>query len=290
MGSEMKNHVMLTGSISDMPVYSHKACGIPYYIITLDVMRQSGTVDRISVMLPELLVEGYKLKHGDMIDVEGRWCSYGIYRPDKPIRCVYCVLASDIRKIEHGDESSITNAISLEGRICTKPKYRTTPKGSEICDVQLAVSSENGKDDYIQCIAWGGLARRLRGIDIGNIIKLKGRLQSRDYPTSRDYPKSVSDVIIDTEYEVSITSFDLVLPRSAAEVYGSHRRSEEVPDAPIEELELGERVYHALKRAGIISIKELADKSERELKQIKNIGVKSAERITDAIKKYKSHL
>lgn len=287
MGSEMKNHVMLTGSISDMPVYSHKACGIPYYIITLDVMRQSGTVDRIPVMLPELIVEGYKLKHGDMIDVEGRWRSYGIYRPGKPVRCVYCVIGSDIRKIEHGDESSISNSISLEGRICTKPKYRTTPRGSEICDVQLAVTGENGKDDYIPCIAWGGLARRLRGIDIGNIIKLKGRLQSRDYPTSRDYPKSVSDVIIDTEYEVSITSLELVIPKSAAEVYGSDRRSEEVPDAPIEELELGERVYHALKRAGIISIKELEAK---ELETIKGIGTVSAEKITAAIKKYKSQL
>ncbi len=45
----------------------------------------------------------------------------------------------------------------------------------------------------------------------------------------------------------------------------------------IEELDLSVRSYNCLKRAGINSVQELADKSEADMMKVRNLGRKSQE-------------
>lgn len=87
-----------------------------------------------------------------------------------------------------------------------KPQYRTTPLGREITDILLAVNRLYGKSDYIPCIAWGRNARFASTFQIGDNIKIWGRVQSRDYQ------KKLEDgrVEIRTAYEVSIFKLERV--------------------------------------------------------------------------------
>ena len=47
----------------------------------------------------------------------------------------------------------------------------------------------------------------------------------------------------------------------------------------IEELDLSVRSYNCLKRAGINSVQELADKSEADMMKVRNLGRKSLEEV-----------
>ena len=63
----------------------------------------------------------------------------------------------------------------------------------------LAVNRRYGRADYLPCIAWGGLARRCGALEVGDGVRIEGRLQSRAY-TKVDH--GVSEVR--TAYEVSV--------------------------------------------------------------------------------------
>ena len=54
-------------------------------------------------------------------------------------------------------------------------------------------------------------------------------------------------------------------------------------DILIEELELGERSYNCLKRAGIQTVGDLITKSEGELAAIPNFGKKSIDEVVETL-------
>ena len=60
--------------------------------------------------------------------------------------------------------------------------------------------------------------------------------------------------------------------------------TENFKDKTIDELELSVRSYNCLKRAGIGTIGELCDRSEEDMKKIRNLGKKSLEEIMQKIK------
>ena len=55
-------------------------------------------------------------------------------------------------------------------------------------------------------------------------------------------------------------------------------------DTQIEDLNLTVRSYNCLKRAGIESVKELTDRTEEEMMNLKNLGKKSYNEIADKVK------
>ncbi|HAC3588996.1 TPA_asm: DNA-directed RNA polymerase subunit alpha, partial [Listeria monocytogenes] len=57
----------------------------------------------------------------------------------------------------------------------------------------------------------------------------------------------------------------------------SHK--EKVLEMTIEELDLSVRSYNCLKRAGINTVQELADKSEDDMMKVRNLGRKSLEEV-----------
>lgn len=96
------------------------------------------------------------------------------------------------------------NEIYLDGFICKNPSYRTTPFGREITDLLIAVNRPYNKSDYIPCIAWGRNARFSGNLDIGQRIKLWGRIQSREY--QKKYPNG--EIVNKVAYEVSISKME----------------------------------------------------------------------------------
>jgi single-stranded DNA-binding protein len=98
----------------------------------------------------------------------------------------------------------IPNSIFLNGFVCKKPIYRTTPFGREIADLLLAVNRAYNKSDYIPCIAWGRNARFASHFQVGDNIKIWGRIQSRKY--QKKFPDgTVEDRVA---YEVSISKIE----------------------------------------------------------------------------------
>jgi len=61
-------------------------------------------------------------------------------------------------------------------------------------------------------------------------------------------------------------------------------KKEKVLEMPIEELELSVRSYNCLKRAGIITVEDLASKTEAEMMKVRNLGKKSFDEVV-----YKLH-
>ena len=71
--------------------------------------------------------------------------------------------------------------------------------------VLLAVNRRYGRADYLPCIAWGGLAQRCAGLEVGDGVRLAGRLQSRSYTKVED---GVSQQRV--AYEVSVMKLEPV--------------------------------------------------------------------------------
>lgn len=65
----------------------------------------------------------------------------------------------------------------------------------------LAVNRRYGRADYLPCISWGSLAHRCGGLEVGDRVRLRGRLQSRVYT------KTAGDRLEEhTAFEVSVMS------------------------------------------------------------------------------------
>ena len=55
-------------------------------------------------------------------------------------------------------------------------------------------------------------------------------------------------------------------------------------EMPIEELELSVRSYNCLKRAGITTVEDLANKSESDMMKVRNLGKKSLDEVTNKLR------
>ena len=55
-------------------------------------------------------------------------------------------------------------------------------------------------------------------------------------------------------------------------------------ETSIDDLDLSVRAYNCLKRAGILTLHDLVDKSETEMMKIRNLGKKSLKEVIDKVK------
>lgn len=60
-------------------------------------------------------------------------------------------------------------------------------------------------------------------------------------------------------------------------------KKEKILEMPIEELELSVRSYNCLKRAGISTVEDLANKSEAEMMRVRNLGKKSLDEVINKL-------
>ena len=60
--------------------------------------------------------------------------------------------------------------------------------------------------------------------------------------------------------------------------------NQKILETPIDDLDLSVRAYNCLKRAGILTLRDLTDKSENEMMKIRNLGKKSLKEVIDKVK------
>lgn len=197
------NIITLIGTIVSDKQFSHEVYGEGFYTFDLEVPRLSENSDIIPVTASERIL-GEDFKVGQKVIIDGQFRSYNNYENEKN-KLVLTVFVKDMKIVEEIDEEQNPNEIILDGFICKKPIYRTTPFGREIADILLAVNRAYNKSDYIPCIAWGRNARFCQNMSVGEKIKIWGRIQSRLYE------KKFEDGTSETRraYEVSISKLEV---------------------------------------------------------------------------------
>lgn len=197
------NVVTIFGVVRDKPTYSHEMYGEEFYNADLIVPRLSDVADILPITISERLIVGIDIKEGSKVIVEGQLRSYNKYM-DGSNKLILTIFARNI--LLSDEEIKNPNQIFLDGYICKKPVYRTTPFGREITDMLIAVNRPYNKSDYIPSIAWGRNARYSEKLKVGDRIKIWGRIQSREYQKRI----SEDEIITRTAYEVSISKMEIV--------------------------------------------------------------------------------
>jgi primosomal replication protein N len=154
------------------------------------VKRLSGTEDVIPVRIPDdfpLLGVGLNVEVNGYVRTENKI-------ENERNRLIVYVQTESMTKAN----SRHFNEVEFSGYLCKSPVYRVTPFNREICDLLVAVNT-NDKANYLPCIGWGKNARALKDLFVGDIVTVKGRFQSRDYEKV-DGEKTITK----TAYEISI--------------------------------------------------------------------------------------
>ena len=197
------NQVTIIGKVNSGFDFSHEVYGEGFYSFYVEVPRLSETVDILPVTISERLLNGSTLTEGTLVEIQGQFRSYNRHDGEKN-RLVLTIFARELFVLTDGIIYKNPNQILLSGFICKKPNYRTTPFGREIADVLLAVNRPYSKSDYIPCIAWGRNARYAQTLEVGESLKVWGRIQSRQYEKKLEDGTS----IIRMAYEISVSKME----------------------------------------------------------------------------------
>lgn len=211
------NLVILEGHFIQEPELSHELFGEEFYTGLFSVNRLSDSKDVLNVTISKkLLPEGEPLVER-YAKITGQLRSYNklIGSRNKLLLTVFA------RNLEFPEErAEEPNMIELTGYICKEPIYRMTPFGREITDLLLAVNRQFNKTDYIPVIAWGRNAKYTRGMQVGEMLKIVGRLQSRGY--TKTYPDGKTEDKV--AFEVSSSSISRI--GSVSDTLGSNDEEE----------------------------------------------------------------
>ena len=198
------NNVDLAGIVSEIPSFSHEIFGEGFYRFMLDIERLSGNLDRLPVLFSERLLDIGEIHKDDRLLVKGQFRSYNVTGNDGGHKLKLLVFAREIEK--QSEESGFINEVILDGFVCKKPVYRTTPFGREITDLLFAVNRAYNKSDYLPCVVWGRNAKFCKDLAVGTRARIAGRIQSREYEKKfRD-----GSVLKKTAYEVSVNTVEVI--------------------------------------------------------------------------------
>lgn len=199
------NKVRLIGQILIDFKIDHQVYGENFYSTYIVVKRLSDNVDILPLTVSERLLNMSENYKGRTVSVSGQFRSYN-QREGTKNTVKLSVFAREIKLVDDLGEGIETNTILLDGYICKKPVYRKTPFGREVADVFLAVNRQYKKCDYIPCVAWGRAARYVSNLNVGDHLRVEGRIQSREYQKRLAEAKTETRVA----YEVSISKLEMV--------------------------------------------------------------------------------
>lgn len=96
------------------------------------------------------------------------------------------------------------NAVVLVGRLVDNPEIITTESNKKLTSVVLAVhrnyKNSDGiyETDFVRCILWNGVAATTcEYCHAGDIIGVKGRIETRSYENENKEKKYATEVIAD---------------------------------------------------------------------------------------------
>lgn len=207
----MKNNMVTVVGLLKSPFeLKNKRNGKEYFCSEITTERSSGVVDEIPILVPGGLIDPKIKWEKEFILINGEFRSKN---EDGHVKLF--VFAREMKAIIGCD---FENKICLDGFVCKKPEYRTTPFGREITDLLLAVNGEYRGTSYLPCICWGQNAKIAASLSVGTHVKVAGRIQSRKYEKE----------ICEGEYETR-TAYEVSIWR--LEVIGSEKRKDQVADA-----------------------------------------------------------
>ncbi len=195
------NSITVSGRIISDFVISHEVYGEKFYSFYIENQRLSDTVDILPIIISERLLIDESYAVGDNVLIEGQIRSHNNFDGIKT-HLKLSVFVKGIKTLD--DICTDVNRTILDGFICKKPVYRTTPFGREIADILLAVNRAYGKSDYIPAICWGRNAKFASSLEVGTNVSLLGRMQSREYQKRLEN----GEVITKTAYEVSASKIE----------------------------------------------------------------------------------
>ncbi len=195
------NKIYLEGRIVSELRFSHQMFGEGFYNFDIKVPRLSEHKDLLPITISERLLTDFDFSIDKEIIVEGQLRSYNKYI-DGANRLILTVFARDIQPLL--ERSKNPNQIFLNGFVCKEPIYRVTPFGREIADILLAVNRAYNKSDYIPTISWGRNSRFCKNLEVGDNIRIWGRLQSREYQKKLNEDNVTTKIA----YEVSISKLE----------------------------------------------------------------------------------
>ncbi len=195
------NNVEIGGEIIEEPKFSHEIYDEKFYKFMVKTKRLSSYEDILPIIISERLVNLDDIKIGKIVKIYGQFRSYNLQTETKN----KLILSIFVKDIEFTDDRSILtlNDANFIGYICKEPIYRKTPLGREIADVLIAINRTYKKSDYIPCILWGRNAKFCETLKVGDLVKLNGRIQSRNYEKKLEN----GEIVKRTAYEVSISKF-----------------------------------------------------------------------------------
>ena len=207
MENELENNtVEIGGRLASEIELSHEVFDEKFYKFYIETNRLSDFSDKLPIIISERVTNLNELNEGDILHISGQFRSYNEPTETGKSRLVLSIFTKKIEKIE--DESILTlNDATFVGYICKAPIYRKTPLGREIADLLVAVNRTYKKSDYIPCILWGRNAKYCENLEIGTMVKLNGRIQSRKYE-KKQADGSIKEKIA---YELSVSKFSIIL-------------------------------------------------------------------------------
>lgn len=196
-------YAKIEGYVVSEKTYDHKNRKEKFYRLFVSVKRSSGTEDIVPVLASERLLGEEEIR-GKRIWVSGEIRTYNLHEGEQS-KLIVNVFAKEMELFDETEECNDINNIYLEGYLCKAPVYRKTPLGREISNFILAVNRHYGKSDYIPCICWGRNARWAAGLEVGEKIRVSGRIQSREFK------KRISDMEVESRiaYEVSVSEMEV---------------------------------------------------------------------------------
>ena len=94
------------------------------------------------------------------------------------------------------------NQIVIVGRLVRDPELRQTENGKKVTNITLAVprsyKNSNGQyeTDFVDCVLWTGIAENTTEYcRRGDILGVKGRVQTRVFESEDDKKKYVTEVV-----------------------------------------------------------------------------------------------
>lgn len=81
-----------------------------------------------------------------------------------------------------------------------------------------------------------------------------------------------------------LTSLNAIADETGLMISKSEDPSVKILETSIDDLDFSVRAYNCLKRANILTLKDLVDKSENEMMEIRNLGKKSLKEVMDKVK------
>lgn len=194
------NNVIIGGKIVEGIEFSHEIYDEKFYKFSILTKRLSEHEDVLPVIISERIIDLDEIQVGKIVKIVGQFRSYNMQTETRN----KLVLSVFVKEIEFAEEDVLTlNDANFVGYICKAPIYRKTPLGREIADVLIAVNRTYKKSDYIPCILWGRNAKFCENIEVGTLVKVNGRIQSRAYEKKLEN----GEVIKKVAYEVSVSKF-----------------------------------------------------------------------------------